>query len=229
MLDERIFTYKNVHHEPLQMNDPQFKQMRQEYVRRLRAMLGEGKIPIWIDETNTICYCTSQKGKNLHIIGAISTNNFLYCTAKRGAYKGQHANDWLRDMLRQAKAHFGALGDLLVICDNAPCHSRLGNVLDEEEFGDVSLLRLSPYSPMMNPIENLWSMMKNHVKSLLRERLAAFVGPAPDGQTRDEFRLPYLEHVAHEGVDVNRLHRLSLRLEHFYTIAENLGNMEVGT
>ncbi|KAH9103403.1 hypothetical protein AeMF1_020253 [Aphanomyces euteiches] len=250
MLDERIFTYKNVHHEPLQMNDPQFKQMRQEYVRRLRAMLGEGKLPIWIDETNYNLFTartkarskrgtravnqrgSSQKEKNLHIIGAISTNNFLYCTAKRGAYKGQHANDWLRDMLRQAKAHFGALGDLLVICDNAPCHSRLGNVLDEEEFGDVSLLRLSPYSPMMNPIENLWSMMKNHVKSLLRERLAAFMGPAPDGQTRDEFRLSYLEHVAHEviaGVDVNRLHRLSLRLEHFYTIAENLGNMEVGT
>ncbi|KAH9076898.1 hypothetical protein Ae201684P_010829 [Aphanomyces euteiches] len=67
---------------------------------------------------------SSQKGINLHIIGAISTNNFLYCTAKRGAYKGQHANDWLRDMLRQAKAHFGALGDLLVICDNSPCHSR---------------------------------------------------------------------------------------------------------
>ncbi|CAK4470394.1 unnamed protein product, partial [Aphanomyces euteiches] len=57
MLDERIFTYKNVHHEPLQMNDPQFKQMRQEYVRRLGAMLGEGKIPIWIDETKRI-YCT---------------------------------------------------------------------------------------------------------------------------------------------------------------------------
>ncbi|KAH9153952.1 hypothetical protein AeNC1_019244, partial [Aphanomyces euteiches] len=160
--------------------------MRQEYVRRLRAMLGEGKLPIWIDETNYNLFTartkarskrgtravnqrgSSQKEKNLHIIGAISTNNFLYCTAKRGAYKGQHANDWLRDMLRQAKAHFGALGDLLVICDNAPCHSRLGNVLDEEEFGDVSLLRLSPYSPMMNPIENLWSMMKNHVKSLLR-------------------------------------------------------------
>ncbi|KAH9117567.1 hypothetical protein AeMF1_008792 [Aphanomyces euteiches] len=181
MLDERIFTYKNVHHEPLQMNDPQFKQMRQEYVRRLRTMLGEGKIPIWIDETN---------------------HNLF--TAR----------------------------DLLVICDNAPCHSRLGNVLDEEEFEDVSLLRLSPYSPMMNPIENLWSMMKNHVKSLLRERLAAFMGPAPDGQMRDESRLSYLEHVAHEviaGVDVNCLHRLSLRLEHFYTIAENLGNMEVGT
>ncbi|KAH9147501.1 hypothetical protein LEN26_004708 [Aphanomyces euteiches] len=227
MLDERIFTYKNVHHEPLQMNDPQFKQMRQEYVRRLRTMMGKGKIPIWIDETNHNLFTartkarlkcgtraanqrdSSQKGKNLHVIGAISMNNFLYAPRFAVQYS-----------------------DLLVICDNAPCHSRLGNVLDEEEFEDVSLLRLSPYSPMMNPIENLWSMMKNHVKSLLRERLAAFMGPAPDGQMRDEFRLSYLEHVAHEviaGVDVNCLHRLSLRLEHFYTIAENLGNMEVGT
>ncbi|KAG9412184.1 hypothetical protein AC1031_015119 [Aphanomyces cochlioides] len=134
-------------------------------------------------------------------------------------------------MLRAAREHFGALGDILVIADNAPCHSRLSNVFLEDEFQEASLLKLSPYSPMMNPIENLWSSTKSHVKTLLRERLAAFMGPPPDGQTRDEFRISYLEHIAREviaAVDTNRLHRLSLRLEHFYQRVDNLDDMEVG-
>ena len=53
---------------------------------------------------------------------------------------------------------------------------------------------------MMNPIENLWSEFKAHVKTLLRERLVAFMGPPPDGLTRDEFRLQYLEHIALEVI-----------------------------
>ena len=116
-------------------------------------------------------------------------------------------------MLRAAGEHFGALDDIVVICDNAPCHSRyalfcteayivvrLESVFEEDEFCTSSLLRLSPYSPMLNPIENLWSSMKSHVKTLLRERLAAFMAPSPDGQTRGEFRIAYLEYIAKEVI-----------------------------
>lgn len=54
---------------------------------------------------------------------------------------------------------------------------------------------------MMNPIENLWSSLKAKVKSLLRERLAAFMGVPPEGSTREEFRMSYLEHVASQSMD----------------------------
>ncbi|CAK4611442.1 unnamed protein product, partial [Aphanomyces euteiches] len=65
----------------------------------------------------------AQKGKNLHTIGAISSTNFVFCTKKRGAFKSADANDWLREMLRAAKDHFGGLSDIVVIADSAPCHS----------------------------------------------------------------------------------------------------------
>ncbi|KAF0706248.1 hypothetical protein AaE_014213, partial [Aphanomyces astaci] len=58
-----------------------------------------------------------------------------------------------------------------------------------------------------------------------------FMGPLPDGQTRDEFPMAYLEHIADEviaDVDVNRMHRCSLRVEYFYGCAENMEDMEVG-
>ncbi|KAH9116547.1 hypothetical protein AeMF1_009531 [Aphanomyces euteiches] len=248
-LDERVFTYKNVHDEPLQVNDETLKAKRQQYVQKLRELLSMGKIPVWMDETNFNLFTArtkgrskkgkrevlplggTQKGKNLHIIGAMSANNFLYCVHKRGAYKSIHANEWLRNMLRAVREHYEGLQDIVVIADNAPCHSRLNEVFEEEEFSEACLLKLSPYSLMMNPIENLWSSLKAKVKSLLRERLAAFMGPPPEGSTREEFRMSYLEHVASQsinGVDVNRLHRLTQRLEYFYGRAENMIDMEVG-
>ncbi|ETV88725.1 hypothetical protein H257_00240 [Aphanomyces astaci] len=44
--------------------------------------------------------------------------------------------------------------------------------------------------------------MKNHVKTLLRERLATCMAPPPDGQTREEFRMAYLEHIANVAIAV---------------------------
>ncbi|RQM19322.1 hypothetical protein B5M09_013920, partial [Aphanomyces astaci] len=141
-LDKRVYTFKSVHYEPLQMNDPTFKEKRREYVQQLRDLLGQGKIPIWIDETNFNLFTNrtkarslrgrravsirggTQKGKNLHVIGAISTTNFFYCTHKRGAYKHADANQWIRGMLGSAMNHYGGLQDIVVIADNAPCHSR---------------------------------------------------------------------------------------------------------
>ncbi|KAG9399373.1 hypothetical protein AC1031_011764 [Aphanomyces cochlioides] len=131
----------------------------------------------------------------------MSANNVLYCVHKRGAYKLIHANKWLRNMLRAAREHYGGLQDIMVIADNAPCHSRLNDVFEEEEFSEACLLKLSPYSPMMNPIENLWSSLKAKVKSVLRERLAAFMGPPPEGSTREEIRVSYLEHVPSQSID----------------------------
>ncbi|KAF0725522.1 hypothetical protein AaE_009702 [Aphanomyces astaci] len=69
--------------------------------------------------------------------------------------------------------------------------------------------------------------MTSHSKTLLRERLAAFMGPRPDEQTRDEFRMAYLEHIVDEviaDVDVNRLHRCGSNTS---TAAEKMEDMEV--
>ncbi|KAF0714003.1 hypothetical protein AaE_011662 [Aphanomyces astaci] len=201
-LDKRVYTFKSVHYEPLQMNDPTFKEKRREYVQQLRDLLDKAKyLSGSTKRTSTCLRVALRPGKNLHVIGAISTTNFFYCTHKRGAYKHADANQWIRGMLGSAMNHYGGLQDIVVIADNAPCHSRLENVFAEDEFRPATLLRLAPYSPMMNPIENLWSQFKAHVKTLLRERLAAFMGPPPDGSTREEFRMQYLEHTADEAMN----------------------------
>ncbi|KAH9123896.1 hypothetical protein AeMF1_005247 [Aphanomyces euteiches] len=84
----------------------------------------------------------------------------------------------------------------------------------------------------VKPDESLWSQMKAQIKRMLRERLAAFMGPPPEpGMTREEFRMQYLEFVAQgviDGIDVHRLHHYTLRLEYFYGLAERMDDMQVG-
>ena len=47
-----------------------------------------------------------------------------------------------------------------MVVDNAPCHSNIEEVFSEEEFLGCEVLRLGPYSPMFNPIEHVWSLIK---------------------------------------------------------------------
>ncbi|OQR81299.1 hypothetical protein ACHHYP_16506, partial [Achlya hypogyna] len=83
-LDGRAYTYKDVHPEPLQMNTDLAKENRRHYV------------PIWVDETNFNLFTARrkgrakrntravvprnapQKGKNLHVIGAMTLQGFYY-------------------------------------------------------------------------------------------------------------------------------------------------------
>ncbi|KAF0710026.1 hypothetical protein AaE_012692 [Aphanomyces astaci] len=213
------------------------------------ALSGEGKIPTWIDETNLNLFTCrtkarsrrgtravvvrggTQKGKNLHVIRAISTTHSSSAPTSVVRTSMQTPINGLRTILRAASVHNGGLNDIVVVADNAPCHSCLSAVFSEPEFQAATLLRLAPYSPMFNPIENLWSEFKAHVKTLLRERLAAFTGPPSDGQNCEEFRMQYLEFVAQDVIDVvevNRLGRFAFCLDYFYGRVEQLADMQVG-
>ena len=43
-----------------------------------------------------------------------------------------------------------------MVVDNAPCHSNIEEVFSEEVFLGCEVLRLGPYNPMFNPIEQVW-------------------------------------------------------------------------
>ncbi|OAF63600.1 hypothetical protein A3Q56_08692, partial [Intoshia linei] len=55
--------------------------------------------------------------------------------------------------------------------NNAPCHSHIEDILSEQEFLEHYILRLAPYSPMLNPIEKVWSVIKSEVKRHLSIRM----------------------------------------------------------
>lgn len=188
---------------------------------------------IWIDETNfnmfirrtngwskkgqrSVSLLPSSKGKNIHVIGAISSFGVELMELRRGSYRWESANQWLSLLIDTVVGRGVPVNHIVVVCDNAPVHSRLSLVAEEKGF---TLLRLGPYSPMLNPIENIWSVIKAAVKRNNRVPVVTYPGVV-------EQRMRYLEEIITSAlteatpylcsqaiVHSNSFHRRALALE----------------
>ena len=72
-------------------------------------------------------------------------------------------------------------GVVVLVLDNAPCQSAIEDVLNEEDLKMHFILRLAPYSPMINPIESVWSFVKATVKRNLADRMPTILGGEEQG------------------------------------------------
>ena len=114
------------------------------------------------------------KGPNVHVIGAIINFKVVKWSRLRGTFRSQSAMDWLADILQHLPqgnnsaymcinaalySHLYSLGvdvnQVVLVCDNAPCHRKVQEL--EVDFLGLAVRRLGPCSPMLNPIENVWS------------------------------------------------------------------------
>ena len=171
-----------------------------------------GKKIIWIDETNFNLFCSRQfgrasrgsraripvassKGRNVHLIGAISIDGVLKYTIKRGSFTADLCRTWMEELIESLPTAMGE--GYVVVCDNAPCHSRLESVFTNST---VQLLRLGPYSPALNPIEHIWSTIKQIVKTEMRSRFNEMILGDPQGVLcKQEWRLQFLESIIHQA------------------------------
>ena len=157
------------------------------YVNRLLTFQGNSKKIIYMNETNvnlflrrkhwrskkgTRCSVKSptSRGKNIHIIGAISQTELSYWERRRGSYRKEDCCEWMRRCLRTTMETENPQ-NICVVCDSAPCHVSLEDVFQEEEFAGANLLRLGPYSAPLNPIEECWSIVKSSIKQIISNSL----------------------------------------------------------
>ena len=88
------------------------------------------------------------------------------------------------------------LQNIVIVCDNAPCHANIEALLLEREFELARILRLGPYSLQINPIEAVWSFFKEKFKSLHAERKDNMMaGAGRNDLTQTEFKLRYVENL----------------------------------
>lgn len=215
-LDAKSYTLKDVRFEPERANTVENKRKRKEFVTELLKLQSENLPIIFMDETNfnihisrkegwskkgTRCstVAAGSRGANVHVIGAISQLGLVHHEVRRGSFKKEDAAVWATTCLRVAMARHG--GPVAMIIDNAPCHSILESVLKDELAG-CRILRLSPYSPQLNPIEQVWSVLKSRVKSGLAEGMATLLGSQQPGLTMKEHRLRCLEGVVERSLPV---------------------------
>jgi transposase len=111
-----------------------------------------------------------------------------------GSTKGPVVADFVRDLLREVEKKV-SLSDVVLVYDNASVHNSVKEVVRESEFVVVQAIPLSPYSPMLNPIENTFSVFKSAVKMFLgdhRDRILT----VPAGTTKTAHRASWLRAAA---------------------------------
>ena len=105
----------------------------------------------------------------------------------------------MRQTLRKANQYYQTT--VVLVIDNAPCHSRAETILHEEEFIGNVLLRLAPYSPMLNAIEEAWSVLKSGVKTDLGLDMNSILTNEDRGNlTQTEYRLRRLEAIIGKNI-----------------------------
>lgn len=238
-LHGKLYTIKSLHTQPEGMNSIVNKEKRAEYVRKHNDLLRNHKQFIYVDQTNFNLYCRrkqgwaragaravqvtpSSRGPNIHLIGAIGNVGTIKMDKRRGSFRALDANEWMLTVFAQWEAMGNTLSELVVVCDNAPCHSRLELIFDD---CPATLLRLAPYSPQLNPIETIWSKVKTYVKGQME---VPRVTPPNVGDQR----LQYLEDLverAKETITVGDCSRAILHSTTFHEIALSMEDMPVGT
>jgi transposase len=217
-LDGSLITLKKVHNLPVGVNTAANKLLRRDYIAQLLQLTGANKIIVYVDETNFNLFCRrtvgralrgnrsvvrlpNSKGPNLQIIGAITSTGLLHWERRRGSFTVELFNAWLRRCLVSAIGAGILPQDVVVVIDNAPAHSRAQSVFQEPQFNGATLLRLAPYSPMLNAIETVWSGVKSHVKRSMETRFTQLLAGDPAGVlNQGEFRLQFLERCADDAM-----------------------------
>ena len=122
----------------------------------------------------------------------------IYHEIRRGSFRKDSAREWVKRCLRRGNEIYGGVKTLVL--DNAPCHSTIEEVLQEDDFNMHFILRLAPYSPMINPIESVWSFVKATVKRNLADGMAAVLQGEQVNLIKTEYRLQTLESAVTEAL-----------------------------
>lgn len=246
-LDGRLITLKKVHHLSIGVNSDANKQLRCTYVESILALTAANKNIIFIDETNFNLFCRrsvgrslrgsrsvitlpNSKGPNLHIIGGITSQGLVYWERRRGSFKTEDFNEWLRRCIQAAINQGMPINDIVAVVDNAPCHSHAEHVFQDNNFHGGTVLRLAPYSPMLNAIEHIWSEVKTHIKNTLQEKFQELMAGDP-ALTQTEFRLRFLERCADLAMGTIiplDCQRSCNHVQEHYAPALHLANMPAG-
>ncbi|RHY18480.1 hypothetical protein DYB32_010375, partial [Aphanomyces invadans] len=178
-----VYTCKQVCIEPATCNNDMNKEKRRAFVAKLKQHQQEDDFVVYYNlyckrsrgrskrGTRASTVLRPSKGPNLQIQCAVSAELGLVCyRLERGSIK-KDENAAYVETIYQAVKMCAAWQDnfagkrVVIVLDNAPAHSQTEEHVVQHD--DMTLLRLGPYSPMLNPIESCFSVLKSRIKSYL--------------------------------------------------------------
>ncbi|RHZ17679.1 hypothetical protein DYB37_013807 [Aphanomyces astaci] len=186
-----LYTIKAVRIQPVTCNNEVNKTKRKAFQDTLLQHQQCGDYIVYYDDTNYNIYCITpsdvqrraseqslvlppSKGPNHQVQCAVSIEQGLVChRLERGSIKMAQNAAFVEEVYQAVKASTSwntKFEDkrVVIVLDNAPAHSQTEQRVEPHE--DLVFERLGPYSPMLNPIESCFSVLKAHIKRFLASR-----------------------------------------------------------
>ncbi|KAG2947475.1 hypothetical protein PC119_g6473 [Phytophthora cactorum] len=255
-LIDMMYTIKQVRVEPTTCNNEMDKEKRKEFAEALIRHTVKGDLVVYFDETNYNLYTKRtrgrakkgkrsieklppSKGANLQIQCAVSSafGGVAYRT-HRGSIKMQTNADFVEGLykvIKESDVYKDEYTDkkIDVVFDNAPAHCQTESLVTKRD--DLVLLRLGPYSPMCNPIENCFSSLKAHIKAYLALMRDEMNNPVltMNGEpiSKTEARMQLLERAAHvcmTKITQRMVQKMELHAFKFVSAAVRMEDMVYG-
>jgi transposase len=98
------------------------------------------------------------------VLGAVSEDGEEFYCQSDEYITGEHARKFILALSNEFDE------DLIVVLDGAP-YFRSSTVTELEDRDDLDFVRLPPYSPDMNPVEECWRQLKATLKNRFFEDL----------------------------------------------------------
>ncbi|KAE9184745.1 hypothetical protein PF005_g21556 [Phytophthora fragariae] len=194
-LATKLITLKQIRKEPSTCNNDVNKAKRYTFAAKIIRHQVNGDYIVYYDESNFNLFCMRtqgrarvgqravvktppSKGKNLQKLQcAVSVEDGpVLHQLQRGSITMDVNAEFVKSIYATVKAsdtyrEYFAGKKVVIVLDNAPAHNQVELRLEEviAEHGDLELLRLGPYSPMLDPIEGCFSVFKAKVKAYLSE------------------------------------------------------------
>ncbi|KAG2933054.1 hypothetical protein PC129_g7649 [Phytophthora cactorum] len=165
-----LYTVKQPRVVPMTCSNEVNKTKRQAFAKSLKQHQLDGDCIVYFDETNFNLYCSrgrgrAKKGKRATVVQVPSKgpNLQVQCAVASGMgvvlYRLEH-NQGNGNVFERYDGK-----KVVIVLDNAPAHRQTEQRVTAHD--DMVILRLALYSPMCNPIEDCFSVLKAHIKDHL--------------------------------------------------------------
>ncbi|POM71361.1 Hypothetical protein PHPALM_12086 [Phytophthora palmivora] len=216
-----LYTVKQVRVEPTTCNSDVNKEKRRLFAEKLKEHhAAETNYNVYLNRLRgrakrgerAVVKLPPSKGANLQLQCAVSSLLGLVAfRLQRGSIRMDKNAAFVEEMYRAVKASdtFQQCYNnkkVVIVRDNAPAHRQTEERVTKH--ADMELLRLGPYSPMCNPIEGCFSVLKAHIKTSLalarRDICNRSHKPNDDGEVLSiaERQMRILERAAKDNMKV---------------------------
>ena len=171
------YTFKKVDLVPQARNTENNVQKRYDYSREIMKLNFDDIV--YIDEMGVNCSMRSRFGRshvgttprkvvttirsqNISVCASVSKTGMLHYKTVVGSYNTQLFIDFVQELLIKMKEDYG-LSNKTFILDNCSIHKN-ASIKDLLEVNGHRLIFLPPYTPQLNPIEEVFSVWKSKIK-----------------------------------------------------------------